>query len=115
MLHYREDLKTLARQLRSGMTDAERILWARLRAKQLERVQFYRQRPVGEYIVDFYAPSAGLVIEVDGGQHLLEEGRSGDAARDRYLESCGLRVLRFTNNEVLGNIDGVLEVIWRAL
>ena len=73
MLRYKDQLKHKARQLRKNMTDSERVLWSRLRGKQISDVQFYRQKPIGEYIVDFFAPRTKLVIEVDGSQHLEEE------------------------------------------
>ena len=76
---------------------------------------FYRQKPIGEYIVDFYAPRSKLVVEVDGSQHLDAEGENRDARRDAYLESCGLRVLRFNNLEVLQEMDAVLEVIFGVM
>jgi very-short-patch-repair endonuclease len=97
------------------MTDAERCLWARIRARQLEGLQFYRQKIIGNYIVDFYCPNAKLVIEVDGGQHYSEEGLRADAIRDEYLKSHGLKVLRFTDTDVLTNIDGVVESIIESL
>ena len=77
------------------MTEAEQRLWSRLRRKQLNGVQFYRQKPLGAYIVDFYAPVAKLVIEVDGSQHLEQDQRRSDVARDRYLSDIGLTVMRF--------------------
>lgn len=70
MLKYDEELKHPARKLRSGMTDAERLLWSRLRGKQILGVQFYRQKPLGRYIVDFHAPAVKHVVEVDGSQHI---------------------------------------------
>jgi very-short-patch-repair endonuclease len=97
------------------MTDAEIALWVKLRRKQLWGFQFYRQKPLGNYIVDFYCASARLVIEVDGGQHYEKEGAAQDAARDRYLESLGLEVLRFSNLDVLNNTDGVIAAIAQHL
>ena len=93
------------------MIDAERALWAKLRRKQLLGLQFYRQKTLGSYIVDFYCAAARLVVEVDGGQHYQTEGAAIDAARDCYLKSLGLDVLRFSNLEVLQNMVGVLTVI----
>lgn len=97
------------------MTDAEIALWQKLRRKQLKNLQFYRQKPIGQFIVDFYCPSARLVIELDGGQHYTEEGSSRDAVRDSALSDMGLCVLRFSNLDVLGNIDGVVDEIVRHL
>ena len=115
MAKYAKYLKPLARQLRSNMTDAEQRLWHHLRRKQVHGVQFYRQRPIGPYIVDFYAPAAKLVIEVDGGQHFDEAGQVCDAERDAWLRRKGLRVLRFDNRQVLIETQGVLEVISHAV
>ncbi|MEO8364698.1 MAG: endonuclease domain-containing protein [Pseudoxanthomonas sp.] len=115
MLTYAPHLKRLARRLRSGMTDAEQRLWYRIRRKQIEGVQCYRQKPIGAYIVDFYLPAARLVIEVDGSQHLTEEGMARDAVRAAFLESVGLKVIRFDDRQVFLEMDAVLEVIWREL
>lgn len=111
MLKYNASLKQPARKLRSDMTDAERLLWARLRGKQVLGVQFYRQKPLGPYIVDFHAPAAKLVIEVDGSQHFEAAGQLSDWQRDTYLESLGQRVLRFDNLQVLKETEAVLETI----
>lgn len=71
------------------MTDAERLVWSRLRRRQIKGLQVYRQRIIGNYIVDFYCPKAKLVIEIDGGQHFTEDGSKEDAVRDRWLEAHG--------------------------
>ena len=105
------NLKVLARTLRGNMTEAEVKLWQHIRCKQIKGVQFYRQKIIGSYIVDFYSHAARLVIEVDGGQHYEEEGLENDAIRDADLEGLGLKVLRFTNLDVLQNIEGVVERI----
>ena len=97
-----------AKALRSNMTDAERRLWYLLRAHRFSGYKFKRQIPIGRYIVDFVCLAERLVIEVDGGQHA---GSESDLRRDQWLEDQGFRVLRFWNNEVLNNTDGVLEVI----
>ena len=115
MLKYNPNLKHIARNLRAEMTARERLLWSRLRKRQLQGVQFYRQKPIGDYIVDFYAPKASLVVEVDGSQHLNSEHRQDDAERDAYLKSQGLRVLRFSNFEVSQELDAVMSVILQAL
>ena len=115
MLPYNKKLKARSRKLRSSMTDAEIALWVKLRRKQLHGLQFYRQKPLGNFIVDFYCPTAQLIIEIDGGQHYEEEGRFRDGLRDGYLESLGLRVLRFSNLDVLKNVDGVIAVILEYL
>ena len=109
MLAYEPQLKQLARGLRAAMTDAEHRLWFRLRREQLLGVQFYRQRPIGKYIVDFYAPAVALVIEADGGQHFEASQARRDERRTAYLEAQSLRVLRFTDREVLQQLDAVVE------
>ncbi len=109
MLRYNRDLLLRSRELRSNMTDAERALWSRLRRKQLNGYQFYRQKIIGNYIVDFYCPKAGLVIEVDGGQHYSEEMLEADRRRDDYIGGNGLTVMRFSNLEVRQNLEGVVE------
>jgi len=111
MLTYNENLKGLAQQLREDMTDAERCIWAKIRMGQTHDAIFYRQKPIGEYIVDFYCPKAKLVIEIDGSHHLVGETIEYDRIRDDHLSSLGLRVLRFTNTEVLTNTEGVVEKI----
>jgi very-short-patch-repair endonuclease len=111
MLSYRENLKKPSRQLRHSMTDTERFLWSKLKMKQLNGYQFYRQKPIGNYIVDFYCPSAKMVIEVDGSQHFYKDGLEHDKERDAYINSLGLTVLRFTNIEVLTNMQGVFDKI----
>jgi very-short-patch-repair endonuclease len=93
------------------LTDAERLLWSKLRLKQINGCQFYRQKPVGKYIADFYCPIVKLVIEVDGGQHFLDEHIASDKVRDEYMQRIGLKVLRFTNVDVLTNISGVIDYI----
>jgi very-short-patch-repair endonuclease len=97
-----------ARHLRKNMTDAERLLWRHLRAHRLGGQKFRRQHPIGPYIVDFAHSGARLVIEADGGQH---NGSAGDAVRDAWLQSRDFTVLRFWNDEILLNIEGVLEAI----
>ncbi|MBI4286704.1 MAG: DUF559 domain-containing protein [Chloroflexi bacterium] len=111
MLPYNRNLKQRCRQLRENMTDAERHLWAKIRMRQVKGCQFYRQKPIGDYIIDFFCPRAKLVIEVDGGQHFSDETVEYDRLRNEYLSSLGLRVLRFTNTDVLTNIEGVVKRI----
>jgi len=94
------------------MTDAENRLWLKLRRKQLKGYQFYRQKIIGKYIVDFYCPKANLVIELDGGQHYSETGKVRDRTRDDVLTEMGIKVLRFSDRDVFENIGGVMEEIW---
>ncbi len=115
MLPYAKRTKSIARILRLRMTEAEQRLWFRLRRKQLHGVQFYRQKPLGDYIVDFYAPAAGLVVEVDGSQHLEDAAMLADAQRTAVLRNMGLHVLRFDNRQVLLETDAVIERIWEFI
>jgi len=115
MLSYNKDIKHLSRNLRSNMTDAEMLLWSKLRGKRLKGLQFYRQKIIGNYIADFYCPKSRLVIEVDGGQHYEVEEREKDRGRDDYMAKTGITVLRFSNSEVLENIEVVLKMIWSKL
>ena len=87
MIEYNRKLKERACHLRSQMTDSEHALWERLRRKQVQAVQFYRQKPIGNYIVDFYAPKAKIVLEVDGSQHMESEQAARDSQRDAFLAS----------------------------
>jgi len=113
MLKYNRNLKQFTRNLRNEMTDYERILWSRLRGKQINNIQFYRQKPIGNYIVDFYAPKAKLVIEIDGSQHVESEHKQRDEQRDNFLMTQGLTVLRFNNIQVAKEIEAVMEIIFR--
>jgi very-short-patch-repair endonuclease len=103
------------RTLRLESTDAERALWQVLRGRQLAGAKFRRQHQFGPFILDFYCPAAKLALELDGGQHYSDEGAAKDEARTRFLEANGIRVLRFTNTEVLTQLDSTKEVIHRAL
>jgi len=98
-----------AKALRNRSTDVERLLWRYLRAKQMEGLKFRRQQSIGRYIVDFACLEKKIIIEVDGGQHAVE--RRKDTERDEWFTSQGFKVLRFWNNEVLTNTQGVLEKI----
>ena len=114
-LAYEGKLKDFSRELRTHMTDAEKSLWLKLRRKQLKGYQFYRQKIIGDYIVDFYCPGARLIVEVDGGQHYGPEEIAKDRVRDKYLREQGLDVLRFSDREVLVERESVLEKIYAIL
>ena len=101
-----------ARALRLNSTNVELKLWNRLRSRSLGGFKFVRQEPIGRYVVDFICREQRLIVEVDGGQHADNQH---DAARDRWLLNHGYRVLRFWNNELNQNINGVLETIAAAL
>lgn len=115
MLYYNQKNKMNARHLRANQTDAENLLWSRLRRKQIKNIQFYRQRLINNFIVDFYAPSVKLVIEADGGQHFDDDYQEKDKNRDAHLNKLGLKVLRFDNMQILRSIDSVLEVIYETI
>lgn len=102
-----------ARALRRRSTDAERRLWLLLRDKRLAGWKFRRQVPIGSYIADFYCPSARLIVEIDGGQHFAQSAQ--DEIRSRGPEDQGYSVIRFCNNDVLGNTDGVLSELLNVL
>jgi very-short-patch-repair endonuclease len=106
-------MRELARKLRNNLTDAEKHLWYYLRNKNLEGLKFRRQVILGKYIVDFICFEKRLIIEVDGGQHV--DNKQSDIVRDAWLGSQGFRVLRFWNNEVLENRDGVILKILSVL
>ena len=97
------------RTLRSEMTRAENKLWLRLRGKQLDGIKFRRQHGIGAYIVDFYCPEKLIVVEVDGDVHGEATQGARDRMREKYLIGLGLRVIRYTNDDVLNNLEGVLE------
>ena len=101
-------LRVHSRSLRKNMTNAEVLLWSRLRRKTIEEV-------IGEYIVDFCCHRAKLVIELDGGQHYSCEVKQKDSERDGYMSGLGLKVLRFSDRDVLENLDGVIDTIWGCI
>lgn len=114
-LPYNKEHKYRARELRKELTPAERVVWHRVRRKQLLGVQFYRQKPIGQYIADFYCPKAQLVVEVDGGQHWEPDRAEADQIRDAVFGQLGLKVLRFSNRDVMQQTEAVLEQIHRAV
>jgi very-short-patch-repair endonuclease len=106
-------LTNIARMLRQRSTEAERVLWRKLRARQLEDCKFRRQQQVGSYIVDFINFEKGIIIELDGGQHATNRDR--DEEREAWLRGEGFQIIRFWNNDVFQNLEGVLETIRRKL
>ena len=115
MTHQRPtpEQRKFAQQLRAQLTDCERLLWRQLRNRQLASMKFRRQHPCPPYVLDFYCAERMLVVELDGGQHYEETGLEKDRLRTDYLERQGLEVLRFSNLDVLQNLDGVLAEILR--
>jgi very-short-patch-repair endonuclease len=109
---HKEKSIRIARQLRVNQTDAEKVLWNRIRNRQIDGHKFVRQLPISGYICDFVCREKQLVIEVDGGQH---NESTADVIRDRRLAEEGYKVIRFWNNDVLGNLEGVLLTIQSEL
>ncbi|HUR54172.1 MAG TPA: endonuclease domain-containing protein [Gemmataceae bacterium] len=105
-------LLEFARQMRWEPTPTEELVWRALRNRQLSGVKFRRQRPLGRYILDIYAASCALVIELDGDSHATDEGREHDRVRHEYLQELGLKVIRFWNAEVHDDLDAVVEAIF---
>jgi len=112
---YRSNLKLTSQKLRNEMTAAERVLWSRLRKKQLAGMTFYRQKPLLGYVVDFYCAKVSLVVELDGQQHFEKEQKLYDEQRSRELQSLGIRVVRFSNRQVMDELEQVVEQIYRML
>lgn len=113
MPRHRSPLNPLAKSLRRAQTDAEKLLWSRLRDRQLSGYKFRRQLPIGRYIVDFVCVERGLIVELDGGQHASQS--AGDEKRSGDLAAQGFRVLRFWNDQVLKKTNAVLERIQQHL
>lgn len=111
LIEYDKNLKSFSRVLRKEMTDAERLVWKRIRGKQLNGLQFYRQKPIGRYITDFCCPKAKLILEIDGGQHYEVKGEANDRMCSDYFESVGFKVLRSTNVDALKNIESVINKV----
>ncbi len=103
-----------SRELRRNQTDAEKKLWSVLRNRQLNGIKFRRQFSIDKYILDFYAPEYKIAIEADGGQHYSDEGVTKDKLRTQALEVHGVRILRFSDRDILLNIEGVCEIILRT-
>ena len=108
-------LKGRRQRLRKDQTEAEKIVWNCLRKKQFYEIKYYRQYGIGSYILDFYSPKYKLAIELDGAQHAEDQNKEYDAHRSEYLMSHGIQVVRFWNNEVMKNMEGVLYKIAEAI
>ena len=115
MLKYNFQLKEYSKKLRHEMTDAEKMLWQKIRRRQLKGYQFFRQKPIGKYIVDFYCPKARLIIEIDGGQHYEEHNQAEDKKRDAELNLIGFKVVRYTNLDIIKNFNSAVEDILKIL
>ena len=110
-IHNDPTFKETRRNLRNNQTDVEKLLWSHLRNKQFYGLKFYRQYSIGKYILDFYCSELRLAIELDGGQHGEEDNKKHDNIRAEYLRAQGIKVIRFWNNDVVENIEGVLYEI----
>ena len=111
IIHYNPKLKALAAQLRSRGTKSEILLWNQLKGGQVNGLRFIRQKPIGDYIVDFYCKEVGLVIELDGLSHQSSEVMDLDERKQSYLESIGLKVIRFEDEDVIRDLPNVMRVI----
>jgi very-short-patch-repair endonuclease len=111
----KKEIKGLRRNLRNNMTPAEVALWLKLKAGKLDGSAWRRQFSVGNFILDFYCPKCKLCVELDGNDHFTMQGDTRDLERTEFLNSCGIRVLRFENNDVWNNIEGVLDVIRKEI
>lgn len=114
-IYNQKDLLERRRSLRHNQTEAEKVIWNIVRNKQLRNLKFFRQYSAGNYILDFFCPAIRLAIELDGGQHNETKHKEYDDARTEFLNSHNIVVLRFWNNDVLQNMEGVYEVICRTL
>jgi len=109
LLRNNPQLKQRRRELRSNQTDAEKVFWSQVRNRQLNGMRFLRQYSFGPYILDFYCPLIKLAVELDGGQHNKRDNREYDSFRSEYLKAHGIEVIRFWDNEVLLDIQGILN------
>src|SRR3989338_5727637 len=103
------------KRLRKSQTDAEAKLWSILRNRRLGGIKFRRQHPIGKYILDFYCPAHKLAIEADGGQHYDDNGRREDEARTKILSKHGVRIIRFSDLDILNDMEGVYEAILKEI
>lgn len=111
-IRYNKNLKLLARHLRKNSTPEEIALWMKLRRNQFMGYDFHRQKPIGNFIADFYCYHLRLVIEIDGSGHFTdEETMRRDALKDEYIKSIGFKVMRFSNSEVSKHMDNVLHAL----
>jgi very-short-patch-repair endonuclease len=115
VIYNKTEFKERRRSLRRNQTEAEKLIWRHIRNKNFFGLKFFRQYGVGSYILDFYCPIYKLAIELDGGQHAEEENQRCDKIRTDYLKSKGIEVMRFWNNDVMRNLEGVLREIEKRI
>lgn len=111
IIPYNPKLKEFARNLRNNPTKSEVILWSRLKGKQIQGYDFHRQKPLLNYIVDFYCNELNLAIEIDGYSHLLDEVKEKDSLKETELNKEGITVMRFADKEIFTNIENVIRAI----
>ncbi len=111
----RKSTKQKRQRLRRDQTDAEKLLWSKLRNSGVCGQKFFRQYGIDHCIADFYCPDLKLVIEVDGGQHYSDAGKGYDEEREKVMKALGVQTLRFSNDDVLFNLKGVLERLWEVI
>jgi very-short-patch-repair endonuclease len=111
----KEELKARRRSLRKDMPKSEVILWAKLKNKQIQGERFLRQYSVDQYVLDFYCPRLKLAIEIDGDSHFMPGAEDQDKVRQEYIEAFGIRFLRFANEDVCKNVDGVCQTVYNAV
>ncbi len=109
------NLKALRQKLRKDLAPQERIIWNLVRNRKIQGLKFFRQYGVGDYILDFYCPEIRFSIEIDGGQHSEAENKINDQKRTEYLNSLNIIVIRFWNNEITSNLEGVYEKIIQTI
>lgn len=112
LIYNKSELKGLRQKLRNNAPKAEQILWSRLKGKQLNGLKFRRQNSIGRFVLDFYCPALKLAIEVDGPSHFKRDARLYDLEREAFIRQFNIEFLRFTNQDIYENLEGVLEMIW---
>jgi very-short-patch-repair endonuclease len=110
-----KDVTPIRKVLRGRMPKPEMVLWQNIRARKLKGYKFRRQFSIGRYVLDFYCPKIKLGIEIDGESHFTKEAQGNDKIRQEVIENFGVKLLRFTNEEVMKNIDGVISEILKHL
>jgi very-short-patch-repair endonuclease len=114
--HYNKSTMTQRRRaLRKNLPEAEIILWSKLSRKQMLGYKFRRQYSVDQYVIDFYCPELKLAVEIDGDSHFIPGAQEQDKARQEHIEAFGIRFLRFTNEDVCKNVDGVCQTVYNAV
>jgi very-short-patch-repair endonuclease len=114
-IYNKKQFQERRRVLRNNMPKSEVVLWSKLKNKQMHRKRFLRQYGVDQYILDFYCPELKLAIEIDGDSHFMIGAEDQDKARQEYIEAFGIQFLRFTNEDVCKNIDGVCQTVYNKI